>query len=383
LELSILSTNRGKIEIIGGKTRKENFMTRVLNLSGEAHSIGRQHGEQVSDQRDLILDAMRTRLEELRKNNFDFSRHLTEITQVWENFAPDTLEMLLGIAETLDLKWEDYFTYTISSYLTSCIKKNKKLEGCSTWAANSSVTRDGVPLIVKNRDYNPDHRPLQCLARVRPAHGNSFLCLTSAGSPGVFSSGVNDSGLAAVDTFISSTDIGPGIARYSLMMDILQHFSTVKEAVEYLPNRPHFGDGSVTVLDAQGDMAVFEIAHSVQAVRRSDCGFIASTNHFTMPETRPLWVDREPAHLVGNTQSRLKTIENALQSAKGKVDVSWAQALMGFHGDDLSDLCRHARLDPTAVTISCVILLPGKASMYVANGYPCQTPFEYFKVMES
>jgi predicted choloylglycine hydrolase len=67
------------------------------------------------------------------------------------------------------------------------------------------------------------------------------------------------------------------------MMEILQNFSSVDEAINYLPTRPHFGDGSVTVLDAHGDMAVFEIAHSVQAVRQSDQGFVASTNHFTAP----------------------------------------------------------------------------------------------------
>jgi isopenicillin-N N-acyltransferase-like protein len=357
-------------------------MIRVLNLSGDARNIGRQHGEQVSDLRLQIQNSIQIRLTELRKGDPDFSHQLKEITQIWEKHTPETLEMLLGIAEALDLKWEEYFTYTIASYLTSCLSKPSQSEGCSTWAANGKITRDGAPILAKNRDYHPDHQPLQCLARIKPTHGNPFLCLTSAGSPGVFSSGINSAGLAVVDTFIPSTDIGPGIARYTLMMDILQNFITVKEAINYLPTRPHFGDGSVTVLDAQGEMAVFEIAHSVQSVRLSDAGFIGSTNHFTARETCSLWVDKEQVHLRGNSQGRLRIIEDALRSAKGQVDIPWSQALMGQHGDSLSALCRHAEIDPLAVTISCVILLPQQASMYVANGHPCQTPFEFVRLAD-
>jgi len=355
---------------------------RVLNLSGDPRSMGQQHGEQVADLRPKIQALMQVRLAAFRQQGVDLSPYLDEITQIWQQHAPATLEMLLGMAETLDLKWDEYFAYTIASYLTNRLDITSQSEGCTTWAAGWNFTRDGTPLLVKNRDCPPATQPLQCLARVKPTHGNPFLCLTSAGSPGVFSSGINSAGLAVVDTFIPSTDIGPGIARYSLMMDVLQNFATVKEVIDYLPTRPHFGDGSVTVLDAQGDMAVFEIAHSVQAVRQSDEGFIASTNHFSTPKTRSLWVDKEQAHLQGNSQGRRRFIEDALRSAKGQVDVPWSQALMGSHGDSLSAVCRHPEIDPESVTISCMILLPQQASIYVTNGHPCQTPFEFVRLAD-
>ena len=119
------------------------------------------------------------------------------------------------------------------------------------------------------------------------------------------------------------------------MMDLLQHCETVKEAIHYLPTRPHFGDGSVTVLDARGDMAVFEIAHSVQAVRQSDQGFVASTNHFTAPETRSFWVDREPTHLMGNSQGRLRLIEDVAALGKRAGGYSLEPGIDGAHGDNL------------------------------------------------
>jgi len=183
-----------------------------------------------------------------------------------------------------------------------------------------------------------------------------------------------------VDTYISSNNIGPGIARYSLMMDILKNFATTKEAIDYLPTCPHFGDGSVTVLDVEGKMAVFEIAHSVQGVRQSDNDIVVTTNHFSIPKLSQFWVGRESTNLQGNSLGRRKRIEDALQSSQGQVDIPWSQSLMGQHGDGLSAICRHVELEPSSVTISCAILLPKETSIYIANGLPCLTPFDFISL---
>ena len=357
-------------------------MIRVLNLSGDPRSMGRQHGEQVADLRPKIQALMQVRLAALRQQGVDLSPYLNEITQIWQQHAPDTLKMLLGMAETLDLEWGEYFPYTIASYLTDRLKQTPQGDGCTTWVAGGDFTRDGAPVLAKNRDYHPDHQPLQCLARMQPVHGYPYLCLTSAGSPGVFSSGINSSGLAVADTYVASSDIGPGIARYSLMMDLLEKFASVQGAIDYLYTHPHFGDGTVTLADAQGDMAVFEIVHSIQAVRKSNEGFITSTNHFTAPETRTRWVDSEPPHLRGNSLERRRQVENALRSARGQIDIPWSQALMARHGSALNAICRHPEIDPQAVTISSVIFSPQQASLYVADGLPCQTQFELFQISD-
>jgi hypothetical protein len=288
--------------------------------------------------------------------------------------------MLLGMGEALQLDWREFFTYTIASFLTGRLNQAQQGDGCTTWAAGGKFTRDGAPLLVKNRDTYPNHQTLQCLARVQPEHGYPYVCLTSAGSPGVFSSGMNAAGLAVADTHVASNDIGPGIARYSLMMHLLEQCSRVPEAVDYLATVPHFGDGTVTLADAQGDMAVFEIAHSVQAVRRPAEGFLVSTNHFSAPQMRTHWVDTNPPRLQGNSQARRQHVEAALRTGQGQVDVPWAQSLMAQHGDDLSAICRHPEMEAHAVTISTVIFLPRQTSLYVADGLPCLTPFELHRI---
>lgn len=355
-------------------------MIRVLNLSGNAYTLGQQHGTQVADLRPQIVKAMEVRLAALRQKNEPLEPCLDEIARLWETHTPQTLAMMRGLAESLGLPWEHYFTYIIASYLTDRLKGPENADGCTAWAASGDVTADGEPLLVKNRDYRPDHQQLQCLARIKPEHGYSYLTLTSAGSPGVFSSGVNAAGLAVADTHVVSKDIGPGISRYSLMMHLLEQCDRVSQALDYMKSVPHFGDGTVVLADMEGDMAVFELAHSVQAVRRSFEGYLVSTNHFSDLQTRSLWMDTNPPRLQGNSEARRRTIENELGSSHGQVNVIWAQTQMARHGDDLSAICRHPEVEAHAVTISTVIFQPRQASLYVTNGLPCQTPFEQYSI---
>lgn len=357
-------------------------MIRILNLAGTDYTIGQQHGAQVAHLRPQIQAAMKVRLAALRQKNLSLEPYLEETTRVWEAHAPGTLAMLHGISDSLALPWEQFFPYTIASYLTDRLKPIGQQEGCTSWAAAGEVTRDGTPILVKNRDYRPDHLPLQSLARIKPTSGHAYLCLTSAGSPGVFSSGINEAGLVAADTHVVSKDIGPGIARYSLMMQILERFSTTAEATAYIKSVPHFGDGTVVLADAQGNLAAVELAHSVQAIRFPTKDFVVSTNHFSAPETASCWVDTNPPRLAGNSLARRQVVEASLQADFGKVDVAWAQSLMARHGDDLSAICRHPETDAHSVSISSVIFLPGQASLYVTNGLPCQTPFEFQRVVE-
>jgi predicted choloylglycine hydrolase len=355
-------------------------MIRILNLDGDAYAIGQQHGAQVADLRPQIEAAMKVRLAALRQKNISLEPFLEETTRIWEVHAPGTLAMLNGISDSLALPWEQFFPYTIASYLTDRLKSLESQEGCTTWAAAGAATRDGAPILVKNRDYRPDHQQLQCLARIKPATGHAYLCLTSAGSPGVFSSGINEAGLAVADTHVVSKDIGPGVARYSLMMQILEKFSTTPEATGYIKTVPHFGDGTLVLADAHGKLAAVELAHSVQAVRTPLKNFVVSTNHFSAPETAPYWMDTNPPRLVGNSQARRQVVEDSLAADFGKVDVTWAQSLMARHADDLSSICRHPDMDAHSVTISTVIFLPVQASLYVANGLPCQAPYEFQRV---
>lgn len=349
---------------------------RILELSGDHYQIGWQHGRQVSDLRPQILKAMNLRLAFLRRHGAEIKRSVDEMAEYWQRENRPTWEMLQGMADALELGWGNYFTYTLASYLADRALLRSPARECSVWAAAGEVTSDGQPVLVKNRDYRPNHRGLQCLARAKAARGFAYMYLTSAGSPGVFSSGMNQHGLAVADTHVIPTEIGPGLPRYSTMMHILEMCRRVEEAVDYLNSVRHVGDGTLVLTDAGGDVAVFETGHHGSGLIRSEEGFVVSSNHFRSSELQNEWVDRSPVELLGSTQARHVKMSQALQAARGEVNAGWAKQLMGSHGDALSALCRHAELDPKATTISTIIFEPQARQVYICDGQPCRAHFE-------
>jgi len=157
---------------------------RVLYLQGDHYQMGLQHGEQVTDLRAQIIAMMDARLKHLERRD-DLSRNLQRVKVAWNRSARSTLAMLQGIADALAIPRARLFLYALASYLDDSSATRRATEGCTVWAASGNATRDGTPILTKNRDYSLAHLPLQLLAHASPQRGYRHLYVTSAGSAGV------------------------------------------------------------------------------------------------------------------------------------------------------------------------------------------------------
>jgi isopenicillin-N N-acyltransferase like protein len=353
-----------------------------IDLAGDHYTMGLQHGYQVRRLRPQILSAIKNRLLLLAKLDRDFDTRIENLTLIWKEIARPTLDMMRGMAKTLSLEWDTFLRYTVGSYLVDRALQSRLSDGCTVWAAGPPLTQEGLLILTKNRDYRPWHKDIQCLVRAKPARGYQYLYVTSAASPGVYSSGMNETGLAVADTHVPSLDIGKGVARYSLTMDLLEHHSTVDSAIDYLDQVTHMGDGTLVFQDAQGDMAVYECGHTKHAIIRDQGGNVVSTNHFVSESLSELWLEYNPPRLRGNSQARYQRVSSMLSSSAGQVDLHFAQSLMSSHGTRLESLCRHQDYSPRSTTISSAIYLPHQRMLYLANGLPCREPYRSWKVIK-
>jgi isopenicillin-N N-acyltransferase like protein len=348
---------------------------KVFRVSGDGYAMGFQHGRQVLDLRRQIVQAMRNRLSLLERLPVDVRLYEQELAEAWETVDAPMMDMLKGICAGLELDWRRFFRYSVASYLAGRADNPIQGQGCTTWAAGGALTEEHGPILAKNRDYRPDHRALQCLVKAHPRKGYVYYYLSSAGSPGVFSSGMNEKGLAVVDTHVHSSETGPGLARYSVMMKVLEKFSRVGEALGYLSSLRHMGDGTLTLADAQGSSAVFEAGHHEQATILPINSYVVATNHFTSQGLKEKWLDPSPIGIRGNTQKRYATVEGALRAVQETVDLDWARRLMASHLSPMEAICRHPEYEPVSVTISTVFYKPKSKQMRVAFGLPCRTGF--------
>jgi len=402
-------------------------MIRLLEVNGTHYQMGWQHGRQVKDLRPLILDAIQNRLAPMEGKR--------EVAALMEGFletlqevggAP-TIEMIRGQADGLEVDFQRLFKYAVASYLEDnlfpstprqapfdCAQGRRDdagsghtpstlrlrsgqagsegpwsfgpgPKGCSTWAASKGSTSSGEPILVKNRDYHLEHLPLQVVVRAEPGDGHRYLCVGSAGSPGVFGSGINEKGLCVADTRVRCLDNGPGLPAYSLMMQILEQYESVRSALEYLRRAKRMGGSNLILSDAQGDLAVFEVGHRRYGVIEADDHLVVNTNHFVSPDLKARFVDTNPPETKGNSLHRYKKLEGVLRGSYGEVGVELTKRLMASHGDPLTSICRHKEvfMGKKTGTISTAIYLPAERKLLFRNGRPCEGEYEAFTLRQA
>jgi predicted choloylglycine hydrolase len=354
----------------------------ALTLQGDHRAMGRQQGFQVMELRPLIARAIEARFNQIQRDGPDarFETLLRETREVLETCGAPLLALIRGQAEALEFEFETLLRYDLVSYLRDDLvtRKPPSTEGCTTWAATGSATAGGQPILVKNRDYRLEHLPLQVVIRATPASGYRYVCNGSAGSPGVFCAGINQTGLAVADTHVCSTDLGPGLPDYALMMHLLEKHDTVSSAVDYLRSVPRLGRNNLILADARGHLAVFEIGHRSYGFFETHDGTLVNTNHFVSPEMRDCFVDTNPPATRGNSFHRYEKVTRELDATCGHIDVPFAQRLMATHNGPLASICRHPMVGSKSATLSASIFLPVQRKMLFCYGLPCQGRYEDF-----
>ncbi len=360
---------------------------RVLNVQGDSYAMGRQHGQQVQPLARQIADAMAIRFAQLEEDELDdrFEQLMSETRQLLEQIAPALLAMIRGQAEALGFEYETLLRYDLVTFLRDdlLVRRTLTSEGCTTWAASGKCTADRQPILVKNRDYRPEHLPLQVIVQATPDHGYRYVYVSSAGSPGVFSAGINEAGLAIADTHVYSRDLGPGLPSFALMMEILETHDRVSSALDYLRSAPRLGRNNLILADDEGHLAVFESGNHRYGLFEAHGGALVNTNHFASAEMQEFSVHVEPPDSRGRTFRRYGSVAAALHEQWGLVDVPFAQRLMASHDGPLSSLCCHPEASTHVTTISASIFLPTRRKLLFCHGLPCQGHYDEYVIAPS
>jgi predicted choloylglycine hydrolase len=353
-----------------------------LELRGDHYTMGQQHGVQVKRLRPLIDEAIKARLDEIGKYGCDarFETLVRRTRDALMAHSPATLDFIRGQAQALAVEFEDLLRYDLVSYLRDDLLTRGPAsgEGCTSWAATGSATVGGRSILAKNRDYRLEHLPLQIVSHVEPAAGHRYACVGSAGSPLVYCGGINEAGLAVADTHVVSTEMGPGLPDYALMMHLLENHQAVSSAVNYLCSVPRLGRNNLILADAEGEVAVFESGHRGYGLFSATDGALVATNHRTSPALRHHFVDLNPPVVKGNSFHRYERASEALRAAHGQIDVALARRLMATHDSRLASICRHPMEGCDSATIASCVFVPAERTMLFCHGLPCQGTYEPF-----
>jgi isopenicillin-N N-acyltransferase like protein len=352
-----------------------------LRLAGTPFDRGRTQAILCPDMIGFVRQAVAARLEETRAAlALPETQALIKGNRAWtERHYPEILEEMAGICEGFGLGLDTLFDYmhcAVGSDLGTMAERMP--EGCTSFAvANPELGA----VVAKNRDYRPEHIPIQRAFHHRdPAWGRrEVLCLGSLGSPGNFSSGINSDGLAVTDTNSRTTDHGVGMHRYFLLTWLLVHCGSTDEALDRILSMPHVGGGLLILGDAQGTVAAVELGHRKVGHERKTRGRVGRANHFVtnaMAAANLRTPDSEPQSC--HSDRRHVTLQKQLAEAPSGFGIAEAARLAAYHGEDGGEgFCRHGGKD-LGNTISCALYTTRPRTLTFTAGTPCAGDWRLF-----
>lgn len=381
----------------------------VIDAAGDDLAIGRAHAEGSRGMRRAVAEFAAATRKDYPATEPSVRRRVDEVREAWAELTPGTLAQIDGMAEVYQVPADDLLTTVLGTYLRSgdrvagrATQANRQLDPSVNPLANPGVSSDGCttlaisrgrPLLAKNRDNDPRYLDLQTVLRVRPEHGYRWLALSTAGAPGVHSSGMNEVGLSVADTHVASSDIGPGMPRFAAMMHVLQECRTTQAAVDQLLSTPQMGLGTITVVDEHGAAAVVEcgfrtttVAHAAGPGTAADepgTGVVA-TNHYTDAVLSSCGLGPEDGTPAVSSIARRAAADRLL--SRPEVRAEDVRELLSSHLDfdgvdgKEGSVCQHG---PTlrSETISTVIFDPVAREVELCLGRPCRAPFHRIPVV--
>jgi isopenicillin-N N-acyltransferase-like protein len=230
------------------------------------------------------------------------------------------------------------------------------------------------PWLAQNWDWYAD-APERCLVWSAAVDGARFATMTEAGI--LAKVGVSTRGIAVALNILYHERDGRGelgVPVHLVLRRLLGEAASVDDAWALLRETPYSASSCITVLDAAGGGAHFELSPAGVARVEPRDGLLAHSNHF-LDEALAAGEAGQPADWMPGSRARLAATVRAEPG-----ELAEGLALLATHESDPQAICRHDEPSgepntPLVGTVVSVAMRPGAPELRVAAGQPCECAF--------
>mgnify|MGYP000743054547 CR=1 FL=1 len=262
----------------------------LVDVSGSIRERGRQHGEGA---RERVLGSVALYTEQLGDIGFsktEVDALVEEFLPRMEDWAPDLIEEMRGIAEGAGCGLHDVALVNARTEVLQLAHRQKGVseeepDGCTGALILPEATRDGNLIHGQNWDWRAECAETSIVLRIRRDDGPDILTYTEAG--GLARSGFNSAGLAITANYLECErdyrELGiplPLIRRRALEA---QHFAM---ALKVIAITPKSGSNNMMMSTAEGYGIDLECAPDEAFPLYPENGLIVHANHWLSPTAR-------------------------------------------------------------------------------------------------
>jgi len=359
----------------------------VIEASGSHREVGRQVGEAARDSIAWGLDAYAARFEGLA--GFGFGEAVDRARAYLrpaEDYTPQALEQLRGMAEAAQVPFERLFALNCSEEFTCRADASWPAEHCTSFA----VVAGGLPLAGHNEDWYPEEIEAQTVRIVRVRGRWSAASYISAGPAyNLPITGVTAAGFSSAANTVYYRDERAGVPNNLLLATVLcqpdlEHARDVIAAAPRARGSNHLlcdARGRVWDLETSGERWAFLDGSPPppEAASSGATALFAHTNHYVSPELAP----GDASRSEGSRLRRERAERLLLEGLEAGIDlVELGRRVLCDHENAPCSICDHWEDDDPdpdqSVTTASMVWEPAEGRAHIAAGQPCASEYVTF-----
>lgn len=341
-----------------------------LVLTGPTEEIGRQHGRAIGPRLRGFLDDRTARLGHLLPEPLgDLGPVLDAYATAIQVQVPELAAEMDGLARGGGMTWQEVTLLQARRELIGYSRIPSRGD-CTTYALAGTARS---PVLAQTIDLNGDLEDQIAVLDVhRTTAGRRTLVVSFGGQLGYL--GLNDAGLAVGINMVLSGSWCPGLPVYLAVRHLLDHASSIDEAIDLLVGLRLASSRCLTLCDPDGTATVELAGPPTHRVAVRHAPFAGHTNHFLDP-----WLATGDQLNVFARNSSIRRLEAVLERA-GALGP-------GATAEDHLALLAKPPINVTGTgdiaferTVAAVVLLPARGELHLRAGDPAEVSTTVYSI---
>jgi len=361
----------------------------IIEASGSHREVGRQTGEAARDIVAWGLDAYAERFEVLAGFSFsDAVERARAYLRPAEDYVPQSVEQLRGIAERATVPFDRLFALNCSEEFTCAADAAWPREHCTSFA----VVAGGRAVSGHNEDWYPEEIEGQTIRKVRLTGRWGSAAYISAGPAyDLPLTGVTAAGFTSTANTVYYRDERVGVPNNFLLAAVLAQ-PDLERARELITRAPRARGSNHLLCDARGRVWDIETSGErwalvdgapapADAARAGASALLAHSNHYVSPELAP----GDASRSEGSRLRRARAEELLTAGVRDGVDlVNLGKNVLCDHENAPHSICDHWEDDDPdpdqSVTTASMVWEPAEGVVHVACGQPCAAGYSRYEL---